>query len=330
MGARVLHGLVLTLALAGLVPRAAGAADPAREQLVEGYRLKQVGRFKEALPHLNESFRLAPKLQTLINLADCEEQLGLLVEARDHWRLAAVQAARESDGRTQGGANARAAAVEARLPHLSLQLAAGLPADTTVYRNEVAVPLASLNTPLAVNPGEQRIVVRALGHADFARALMLVERDNQTLMVLVGPAGVPTPAPLPPSAPVVRRSHDAVPPARPEATAPTNPKAWSPGSTQRTWGIVAGSAGVVSLAISTLFWQKAASDIRSAEDARAKAKSDILVTNVTLVSGLVLLGGGVVLFAASPAAEQHAVGWRVAPTLSLSSQSAGVGATGRF
>ena len=327
--------MALGLALTGaaLTPDVASAAPSARQHLVEGYRLKKQGQLRQALPHLEESFRLEPKLQSLINLADCEEQLGMLVEARDHWRLAAVQAAREGDPRTQGGADARAAGVEQRLPHLTVQLAAGLPADTTVYRNEVAVPLASLGVPLPVNPGQQRIVVRAMGRQDWSRVLTLSERDHQALVVLVGPAGTPSPAPPPPSHSRSPQLGSAQPvtPAAPETAAASPPKkAWSPGSTQRAWGIALGSAGLVSFAISTLFWQKAHSDIRSPTGGRAKAESDIVVTNVTLVSGFILLAGGIALYAAPPLKTQATTGVRLAPSLGLSPQAATVGATGEF
>ncbi len=336
--ARLAKKLTLMAALSSLAlsPLTAQGASPARAHLLQGYQLKKQGQLREALPHLEESFRLEPKLQTLINLADCEEQLGLLVEARDHWRLAAAQGAREADTRTQAGADARAGALEQRLPHLTLQLASGLPADATVYRNEGAVPLASLGVALPVNPGEQRIVVRAMGRQDWSRVLTLAERDRQMLTVLVGPAGTPSPAPPPPSPARFRSPQAHAAAAAPanaaplSATAPAQDKGWSPGSTQRKLGIAAGVTGVVSLAVSTLFWMKANKDIRSPIDGRAKAESDILVTNITLVSGLVLLGGGVVLFAASPPQQQAAVGLRVSPSFGVSSRAVALGAVGEF
>src|SRR5450631_4276414 len=95
---RALAPAALALALLALAP-VASAEEPldaaaAREHLTQGYKLKQQGQLKEALPHLVESLRLDPKLKTTINLADCEEKLAMLVEAQSHWLMARDAAGR--------------------------------------------------------------------------------------------------------------------------------------------------------------------------------------------------------------------------------------------
>src|SRR5579859_4130777 len=74
--------VVASLLLAGV----ACAGDPAaaREQLKQGYALKEAGRYEEAIPHLLESERLDPQPKTLINLAECQGKTGLLVEAEEN------------------------------------------------------------------------------------------------------------------------------------------------------------------------------------------------------------------------------------------------------
>src|SRR5204863_74413 len=79
----------------------------APEDLTQGYKLKEPGNLREALPHLVESLRLDPKLKTTINLADCEEKLGMLVEAQSHWLMGRDRAAREGDERVKQEAEQR-------------------------------------------------------------------------------------------------------------------------------------------------------------------------------------------------------------------------------
>ena len=69
---------VLTLAT---VASAQSDAERARIELEKGYALRKEGKFAEALPLLVDSYKLAPQLKTLINLADCEESLGRLADA---------------------------------------------------------------------------------------------------------------------------------------------------------------------------------------------------------------------------------------------------------
>ena len=76
--------LVFALVAAAPSASAQDALDPAaaREHLTQGYKLKQQGQLREALPHFVESLRLDPKLKTTINLADVEEKLGMLGKFR--------------------------------------------------------------------------------------------------------------------------------------------------------------------------------------------------------------------------------------------------------
>jgi len=61
---------------------------------------------------------------------------------------------------------ARASALEPRLPKLSIKLAAGAPDGAHVTRDGVELGAAALGTPLPVDPGEHVVVVSALGRAD--------------------------------------------------------------------------------------------------------------------------------------------------------------------
>lgn len=324
---RALVPAALVLSITALSPTASGqeALDPAaaREHLTQGYKLKQAGQLKDALPHFIESLRLDPKLKTAINLADTEEKLGMLVEAQSHWLLARDKAKSEGDARIKQEAEQRLAALDQRMPRLNIQLAAGVPADAQVFRDDVPLGRVSLATALPTNPGEHKITVKAPGREDWNYKIKLSEKDNQVLTARVGPVSktppksatdVTPPAPAEPAAaapPAAAKNNDAFaePAAPPPAAAPAQDSAeqGSPGTVQRVLGIVSGGLGIASFAVAGLYWQKAGTDIKVEPNGRKLAQDDLLITNVSLVAGSVLVTAGFVLYLTAPSAKSSAL-----------------------
>jgi hypothetical protein len=346
---RALVPAALVLAIVATAPGASAQetldAAAAREHLTQGYKLKQQGQLKEALPHLVESLRLDPKLKTTINLADCEEKLGMLVEAQSHWLMARDSAGREGDARVKQEAEQRLGSIQQRMPRLNIQVAPGVPADAQVYRDEVLLGRVSLSTPLPTNPGEHKISVRAPGHEDWKYSLKLAERDSQLLTVNVGPVSktpakpaadakpdalaTPAPATVLAAPATASSSGPSTPPPDSDGDAPHG----STGTVQRVLGIVTGGLGLASFGVAALYWQKAATDIKNETTGRKLAQDDLLITNVSLVSGSVLVTAGIVLILTAPSgggarsASSHGL---VQPTLSFGKNTAFVGASGAF
>lgn len=345
---RALSSLALVSALTTVAHRASAEealdAAAAREHLTQGYKLKQQGALREALPHFVESLRLDPKLKTVINLADCEEKLGMLVEAQQHWLMARDRAGHEDEPRIKQEAAQHLSAIEPRMPRLNIQLSPGAPPDAQVYRDDVLLGRVSLGTPLPTNPGEHRITVRAPGHDDWKYTLKLAERDTQLVTANVGPVNKSAPVtPLPPAGPPDSPAAAASPAtAPPSSSGPTSaslptpalsddaPAAsnGSPGTAQKVLGIVAGGVGVVSFGVAALYWQKARTDIKNENGGRKMAQDDLLITNVAVASGAVLLTAGIILFATAPSAP--ATSAYVLPSLALGKNTAVLGATGTF
>ena len=339
--------LVLALVVAAPSAAAQDALDPAaaREHLTQGYKLKQQGQLKEALPHFVESMRLDPKLKTTINLADCEEKLGMLVEAQTHWVMARDRAGREGDDRVKHVAEQRVASLSTRMPRLNIQFAPGVPTDAQVYRDDVMLGRVSLGTALPTNPGEHKITVRASGHEDRKYSVKLSERDNKTLTVDVGPVGKPSPKPVPDTAAALATApvtggptaDPGAPSAPSGATSPAPQDApaseqASAGNVQRVFGAVVGGLGVASFGVSALFWRKAASDIKIQPNGRDLAQDDLLITNVGLVAGSILVTGGIVLFLTAPSApaRSSSAPTMLQPSLVIGKNTALFGASGRF
>ncbi len=178
----------LALGCFSLVPLtvSAQAGDAAAAEVLfrEGRAATDAGNPKLACEKFRESHRLDPAPGTALNIADCEEALGRLATS---WTLFSEVAAKlpPTDER-QAIARARAAALEKRLPRLTLKLSPSVPADTTVQRGEVVLRRAALDTPLPVDPGEHRIEVRASGHDPRILLVRMAEAEQRTLTLDVG------------------------------------------------------------------------------------------------------------------------------------------------
>jgi len=347
---RALLPTALALAIVATAPTASAqdALDPAaaREHLTQGYRLKQQGQLKDALPHFIESLRLDPKLKTTINLADTEEKLGMLVEAQNHWLMARDRAGREGDDRIRQEAEQRLAALGTRMPRLNIQFAPGAPPDAQVYRDEVLLGRVSLGTALPTNPGEHKISVRAPGHEDTKYSVKLAERDSRTLVVDVGPVSktAPKPAANPASegaaaagAPLTDQTASGAPaPGAATSPAPQDTPNQAPqgsaGTVQRVFGAVVGGLGLASFGVSGLFWRKASTDIKIEPNGRKLAQDDLLITNVGMVTGSVLLTGGIVLLLTAPSSPSRSASapGLFQPSLLLGRNTAGLSASGSF
>lgn len=172
----------------------------AREQLKIGYGLAQEGKCDKALPHFLESLRLDPKAITLINLADCEEQLGKLADALGHWVDARSRAQSEGARAIEEEAERRANALEPRLARLTIALAPNAPKDAVVERDGIALGRPSLGIPLPLDPGRHRLVVKARGYPNGVLEVNLGEGEAKSVEVDVGgpPLGQePPPPPAP-------------------------------------------------------------------------------------------------------------------------------------
>lgn len=309
------------LAALGTTPHALAASEQdrrtAQQELAQAQALKKEGNLQEALSHLEESQRLDPKLATLMELADCAEQLGKLVEAQAHWTAARDQAKKEEKPQSRQKATDRLAGVEKRVARLTLQLASDAPADAQVSLDGAPLDRATLGTALAANPGEHVIVVKAAGRDDATFPVKLAEGDNQTLSVAPTPKAAPPPPPPPPP--------KAPPPKAVEQDSAS--LSLNSGSSQRTIGLVVGAVGVVGAGVGAGFW---AVGYRDRGRLGFTADRQMLFGQVSVIAGGALLATGVVLFMTAPSGEAKTARLPVVPTLSVASDSTVLGAAGEF
>jgi hypothetical protein len=203
---------------------AAADAVTAEALFRQGREAMQKQDYATARARFAESNRLESAAGTLMNLATCEEKLGQVATAWQHWREA-IDLLPAGDDRI-AFAQQRLSELKPRLPGLTLVPPSDAPADMVVLRDGVELGSASLGVELPVDPGEHEVVVRAKGYEDWSTRVSLGEREVQSLDLELGPE-----APVPPPAPPVR-----------ERAAPVVEE--TPVS-ERTLGFIAGGVGVV-------------------------------------------------------------------------------------
>jgi len=273
----------------------------AREQLTQAQDLKKQGQLADALTHFQQSQQLDPKLTTLMELADCEEQLGKLVDELPQSKAKAEQ---------------RRAAVDKRLAHLTLQLAADAPPNTQVFRDDAPLEASSLGTPLVASPGDHVIVVKAPERKDAKYDIKLAEGDSQTLAIAAGASNAPPPPPPPPKpAPVV-------------VSTPKDLGSSGSGSTQHTIGLVTSAVGVIGVGAGSYFWYVG---YRDGNSIGPTADDNLLLGQIGVIGGGALLVTGIVLLATAPSGDATKSGrLRFTPTLSVGQRATVLGAAGEF
>jgi tetratricopeptide (TPR) repeat protein len=182
------RALPAVLILLSLAPAVLAQTDRADRLFEEGRRLMQRGEFAAACQRLGESHRLDPAPGTLVNLADCYEQLGRLADALIALREA-LALLKSWDGRVPL-IKKQISELERRVPRLTIALAKDAPEDTRVERNGVTLGTASLGVAEQVNPGVVVIEAAASGHQPRRFELTLRAGESRAIEVAPGAAEV--------------------------------------------------------------------------------------------------------------------------------------------
>jgi hypothetical protein len=233
VASRLRLAAVVSACLVAAVPASAQpSTDPAAADALfqKGREAAEKGEWGVACPKFAESQRLDPAPGTLLNLADCDEHLGQLASAYEHFKTA-LETMSAGDDRIPF-AKSRVAALEKAVPHLTLNAAADLPADAKVMRDDVQLGSASFGLALPVNPGAHTIVVAAPGHKDKRTTIMLKASEAETMTL--HPGEIDTSAPAVVVAPVAHVGQSS------SARAPEGPS----GGSTRTAGLVLGTIGI--------------------------------------------------------------------------------------
>lgn len=162
--------LLVPIALLALSSEArAGDAEKAQALFLEAMKLMAKKQFGEACSKLARSQELDPGMGTQFRLAECYEKLGRIASAYDQYTSVADAAKAGNKQDREALARRRAAALEAKVAKLTINIApsvASLP-GVEVTRDGVPLDKKLWGTPIPVDPGDHIVTVRAPSKKPF-------------------------------------------------------------------------------------------------------------------------------------------------------------------
>ncbi|HVR18461.1 MAG TPA: tetratricopeptide repeat protein [Polyangiaceae bacterium] len=285
-----------------------GSSKATAEALfTEGRALASSGKCDEAIPKFQASQKLDPGVGTLLNLAECYEQVGRTASAWAEYREVISLARLAGSKEREELATQKAKALEPKLSRLAIKVT-GDASGLTITRDGEAVEAAELGVAIPVDPGQHVIEASAPGKQKFSQSIE-VGKDADSKVVEI---------------PALAEGGAAV-------TEPTDEAAKSGssnGSTQRTIGLVLGGVGIVGVAVGAIFGLQAGSKW---DDAKAKcddypygcgddgvkladdANSAATISTIGFIAGGVLIAGGATLWLTAGSGDDKAVAVGVGP-----------------
>ena len=264
----VTHGLrclSLGVALVGLllVPsRLAFAqesdAASALSLFEEGKQLADTGHWAEGCPKLQASYKLVPKLGTLLNLADCYEKLGKTATAWVLFTEAKAMAERAHQEERIEFARTHATALAPRLSRLTVMLGGKARSDVVVKRDGVTLDPALLGVASPVDPGPHLVEASAPGLQPCSTTVVVAaEGEGRNAVVSIAfPEEQTTSSLKPADEPMVRPSKTS----------------WS---TQKTVGVVVGVGGVGGIGAALILGAMASSRYSQTNTSRECVNKDV-------------------------------------------------------
>jgi hypothetical protein len=191
----VLQGTLLALALHTTQPAWAlsdAERAGARAAATEGEAAFNAGRWAESLDLFQRAEAIIHSPVHLLFIAQAQIELGKLVEARE----ALIKIMNEPVEATASPALRHAqqeaepilAALEPRIPHLTVKVEGGEGQSVVVEMDGVAVPPTLIGLPRPVNPGEHQVTATAPGLASAPTAVTLGEGERESIVLKLEPA----------------------------------------------------------------------------------------------------------------------------------------------
>jgi hypothetical protein len=180
---------------------AAGNTEEAQKSFVEGMQLMGKKRYAEACEKFARSQELDPGMGTQYRLAECYEKLGRLASAYEQFMAVADAAKASGKADREAVARKRAAALEARVAKLTIEIAPAVAAlaGVEVRRDGASVDRKLWGTPIPVDPGDHIVTVNAPRKKPW-EGKVWAEGTSKLLVSVaaledVAPPPVPKPAP---------------------------------------------------------------------------------------------------------------------------------------
>jgi hypothetical protein len=207
MRARGLLPIALALtSWASVAPaQAVSEADrqAARELFQQGYQLQQSGKYADALDKFSRAQAVFSAPTNLLHIAECQAQLGLLVESAETYRglinlaLPANAPTAFLAAQTQGRGEIQQ--VEARVPKVRIEVTPSNPPGLVVTIDGQPMNTALVGVDRPIDPGQHSVAVVASGYGRLEKTIAIKEKEPPQLVsfALQGGGVVVTPGPAP-------------------------------------------------------------------------------------------------------------------------------------
>ena len=278
----------------------------ARSQADRGYELFEAGQYVEA----SQAFRLAEVIfhaPTLVfAIARSESKAGHLLEARALYKQVIAEkiaptAPPEYRG-AQEASQGELAAVEARIPRLTITVNGAAGRAFVVHLDDNVIAPSALEKPMEIDPGAHHIAVTPAGGAAEKRTITVAESARDAVVIDLPP----------PSARAGEGAH-ATPPASPKRDL-LKPALASLGLGVVGLGVGAGLGGVT-LAKASAIRSHCVGDVcpTAQQSAADSAHTTATISTVALVVGGVFAATGVTLLVLRPKAQRPSVSLGLGP-----------------
>jgi hypothetical protein len=173
-----------SLALVAFATTAHAQNAEAEALFDEGNRLMTAGQLAQACDAFEASNKVETRAGTLLRLGECREQNHQLASAWSAYKDALVRA---KDARKHDFAVGRIAALEPKLSHLTVSVAAGSQVDgLAITRNGKALDPVLWNRAIPVDGGEYAIAAQAPGRKEW-HTTASVPADGGKIVIEVPP-----------------------------------------------------------------------------------------------------------------------------------------------
>ncbi len=166
-----------------------------------GYELFKQGDYNEAISLFEQAERLSHSPVILSYIAQSYEQLGKLLEAQRTYDAIVEEPLREDASpdfvRAQRRAREQAPLLRRRLPRLRLRLTGIDAGAAEIQLDGKPLTAEALEAPVAVNPGNRTVIVRAPGQPPVVRGFVAAERTTAEVDIVFASRPPPPPPPEP-------------------------------------------------------------------------------------------------------------------------------------
>ena len=316
---RMAHPLLAAAVVLLAAPGARADDRSAARLYTEGWQLYKDKQYDEACPLLERSLAASPMIRTRGALALCYEASGKYASAYNTWRAIAEQAAGAGavETATLKHAVEKTEQLVARITRMVFE-PADSPTGLQVWLDGQLLAANELNVPVPVDPGKHTIEAKAPERVDWKTTFEIAATEAGAtrtlpieLLAPIEPVHVDLPPPSPPPPPP-----EPPPPPVVEQPPPTPPLKYA--------AVASASAGLVAVAVGTIFAFRARSNWHDAKehcngDGKCRTQEAVDLVNdagskatkatISLVAGVALIGGGAAMWflAPSPGKPEPAV-----------------------